>query len=305
MNVKKSIRRGLRSLGYELKIVRPSKIVVGQDKIMKETSSLGQQLSAWGSDLSHEVEFWNSWFASKGLEWPDDFIRRQDPDLSFDSKLLDDIAQPDPWRPRVLDVGAGPMTKIGKIYRGEALDITAVDPLAPFYSALAERYGVFRPVVTQQGFGECLSAMFEPDSFDLVSCTNALDHSIDPVVGIEEMLIVVRIGGKVALEHAENEASANAYEGVHQWNFTERAGSFVIWNKQTEVDVTAKFAKSADVSCNRVPHKMGRDIISVTFRKRSDLGISLAQRHRRQIVDVLSSMLLAFYLQQIRSTENI
>jgi SAM-dependent methyltransferase len=294
--VKALIKRGIYSLGYEIRRLNRRNDPIG-DPIggYLEATPSSRQLSSWGRGVIDEVDWWSKWFASRGEDWPDDFKWRQDPASPFEVSLLDDVTIKDLATARVLDVGAGPMTRLGKVYKGHTLDITAIDPLAPFYSALALKHGISRPVVTQQGFAEALSALFDPNTFDLAYCFNALDHSFDPLTGLEEMLLVTRVGGKVVLDHFENEAMGG-YHGLHQWNFSERNGHFIIWNRADEIDVSARFASVATVQVTRIPDTYyAKDKIIVSFYKNSDLDIDLVKRHRTQVNDVLSAVLLAFY----------
>merc|ERR1712129_140929 len=83
-------------------------------------------------------------------------------------------------------------------------------------------------------------------SFDNVHCTNALDHSHDPLRGIEQALRVVRGGRPVLLRHSRNEAEKNGYTGLHRWNLDVRGGRLVLWQHPSlgaEVDVMAVLLK--------------------------------------------------------------
>ncbi len=57
-------------------------------------------------------------------------------------------------RIRILDVGAGPLTVLGKRLTGVQIDITAVDPLAGDYGTLLQRHGIAPPIRTQWCEGE-------------------------------------------------------------------------------------------------------------------------------------------------------
>ena len=48
------------------------------------------------------------------------------------------IAAPEGVTVRVLDVGAGPLTALGKVWPGRTLELTAVDPLADEYNAILD-----------------------------------------------------------------------------------------------------------------------------------------------------------------------
>jgi hypothetical protein len=67
---------------------------------------------------------------------------------------------------------------------------------------------------------------------------------------IDAMLAVVRPGGSVVLRHARNEAITEKYHQLHQWNFDERDGHFLIWRRPgREVDISEAVRGRADVEC--------------------------------------------------------
>lgn len=251
-----------------------------------ERDPLAQQLINWAKGVSYEVEFWDRWFSLRGGEWPDDFQARLRSDTVFSYEAVDDLGLD---APKVLDVGAGPMTTLGKIYKGSPLSITAVDPLAVIYDVLADKYKIDRPVKTTQGFAEDLSAIFQPNSFDVVFCTNALDHSFDPMRGLEEMLLVCNIGGVVALEHQINEAEAEKYQGFHQWNFdTDERGHFIIWNQSQRWNATEHFESMAIVQTRR-----NENWLTVSAKKKSSPEINMANRYRSRLQELLTANLAA------------
>ena len=86
---------------------------------------------------------------------------------------------------RILDVGCGFVSVLhfleGKKY--------AIDPLAEEYA----KHNVFDEICLQVGFGEFIP--FLKNFFDVVFCTNALDHTSDPTKVISEMLRVLKPKG--------------------------------------------------------------------------------------------------------------
>lgn len=210
-----------------------------------------ERLSRWAAGISNEHHFWDLWLGSRGLSWPEDFARRLDPEAPLAHLPASCLLARGVSEARVLDVGAGLISGIGCRLPGVALDITAVDPLAPLYQALLARHGVAPPLLTRFGTAEELTLLFPPGSFDLVACRNALDHSSDPMLGIRQMLGVVKVGGEVVLEHLPNEAEAENYIGFHQWNFDIVDGRFVIWNGTQRIDVAAALAGYAVVEATR------------------------------------------------------
>ena len=153
---------------------------------------------------------------------------------------------------KLLDVGAGPLTVIGTRWKGHKLDVTAVDPLADAYGVLLDRYGITPPVRTQKVAAEELTPYFAPETFDLCFARNCLDHSYDPWLAIEQMLLVTKRRRKVVLVHQLNEGSNELYRGLHQWNFTERNGEFLISAPGRDTtNVSRKLGAAANVSVTR------------------------------------------------------
>ena len=147
----------------------------------------------------------------------------------------------------MLDVGAGPLTILGKRWGQRRVEITAVDPLADRYAELFERFAVQPPVTPVLGQAERLSDVFAADSFDLAFARNCLDHGYAPLDSIRQMLRVVKRGGVVLLHHATDEGEFMNYAGPHQWNFRVEDGRFVIWQPGRRIDAHALLEATADV----------------------------------------------------------
>lgn len=251
------------------------------------SDALAQQLSSWTRGIAFELEFWERWFATKGAEWPTSYLERLDPAGENPQSLLDRLGIPQPKQKRVLDVGAGPMTFLKGMHAGEPVHVVACDPLAPYYSEMAERHGVQRPIATVQAFAEDLTAVFDLDAFDAVHCANALDHSFDPLRGIEEMLAVCKVGGTVLLSHSRNEAEFEHYTGFHQWNFDKIGDDFVIWNRHGMWNATARFSSLSIVTTECV----GERHIFAAFKKNVPSNMNLKDRYRRRTRELLSALL--------------
>jgi SAM-dependent methyltransferase len=208
----------------------------------------GKNLDAWESAKASEVRFWRNWLATKGLDWPDDYQRKLDPEQPLADHVIKCLNAPPGSTVSILDAGAGPLTKLGKRWEGRAVQITAVDPLADEYSRLLAEAEITPPVQTQPGEVERLTERFPTNHFDLVNMQNALDHSYDPLLGIQQMLEVVKPGGYVVLLHSVNEGHNQDYSQFHQWNFRSDNGRFVIWNPHTEISVNETLGDLAKVT---------------------------------------------------------
>ena len=147
----------------------------------------------------------------------------------------------------MLDVGAGPLTFLGRTHERWTLDITAVDALGTQYSQLLDEAGITPPVRTRACESEKLTRLLPRNSFDLVAARNTLDHSYDPVLAITEMLACAKPGAPLLLIHHPNEAEREKYHGMHQWNFEVADGTLVVWRPGQRTDVGARLAGVATV----------------------------------------------------------
>lgn len=192
---------------------------------------------------------WKAALALVGTEFHQENLQANRAKLSklFDPGMplqheLSQLLPEDSGRPhRVLDVGAGPISKVGKLVDGEAIDLVPIDPLAIEYQKLLADLDLEPPCPTQRGYGERLTECFPENSFDLVHARNSIDHCLDPVVVVAECVRVLKPDCYVYLNHYRNEGIAADYYGLHQWNFDDYNGDFVVssrFGKQVSVSAT-------------------------------------------------------------------
>lgn len=234
-------------------------------------ASMVAAYASWIRGLSDEIGYWRGYLQSRGGDYADDFafrlrgdtwVRDRDPVLA---ETLDSLGVAEP---NLLDVGAGPLTNLGKQLSTGRLTIHPCDPLADVYGWLLDEAGVRAPVKTVFADAENLAMYFPHDGFDAVHCANALDHSYDPLAGILEMLKVVKSSGFIHLGHFENEAEHEQYGGLHQWNITERDGDLVFWNRHAELSLRGIGGAAVEVATRGIPLDSGRRWILAQIRKR-------------------------------------
>ena len=93
--------------------------------------------------LRREVKFWRRWLATGGLEWPEEYIYRFDPNANVRDPVLCRLLAVLPGRTvDILDVGAGPTSMVGHRFPGKRIALTAVDPLAGEYDDLLREGGI-------------------------------------------------------------------------------------------------------------------------------------------------------------------
>ena len=183
---------------------------------------------------SGEARFWHSYFG--GSEGAADLERRLDTRLGLQDyvvRWLDPAAE----SASILDVGAGPLTTLGKVWENHRLEITAVDLLGDEYDSLLEELEIDPPVRTIACPTEQLEPRFGQNRFDLVHTENALDHHADVVGAIEQMLSVVKVGGRIVMLHARNEGERRGYQGLHQWNLAIEGDDYVAWNPEVRTSI--------------------------------------------------------------------
>lgn len=221
----------------------------------------------WRRALPDEVAFWARYVETRGLEHPDEFRRRTDPQAPVEDVLLlraiDAVAptQPAGAPVRVVDVGAGPLSSVGaRDPRAVArrIELTAVDPLADRYAEMLARAGVRAPVATRACRAEELVERFGAAAFDVAYARNSLDHAADAMAAIWNMVSIVRPGGRVVLVHGRREGEARGYEQLHQWNFDVEDGRLVLWSRRARFDVAERLIDLA-----RVVHVQAFDVPGV------------------------------------------
>jgi SAM-dependent methyltransferase len=221
-------------------------------------------------ELRREVNFWSRFINSGGSEWPQAFERQTSPEARVKDGVLMakiDLVKSDPVE--ILDVGAGPLTIIGTTYPGRTLEVTATDPLAEDYDRLLAEAGIEPPIRTLQCRGEDLLERFGANRFDIAFARNAIDHTIDPIVIIRNMLGVVKPGGFVVLRHYRNEGVTQDYDGLHLWNFDVEDGRLILWNRKVRHDLSALLDSEAEIEVD--VHGGGDDYepwVAAAMRKR-------------------------------------
>lgn len=150
----------------------------------------------------------------------------------------------------MIDVGSGPLTVLGKTYPGKTLTLTAADPMANEYAQIMQEAGIQAPVPPVACRGEDLLSLFEANSFDIAYARNAIDHCLNPVRVITNMVHLVKPGRFVVLQHFLRVGELEFYQGEHQWNFDVQGQEFVIWRPHTpKVDMGKELVDLASVTC--------------------------------------------------------
>ncbi len=216
---------------------------------------LGLLDGEWEKGLPEEVQFWE-YSLGKAVGNPDSvpfpYRRWVDPGLELQEEFKALIAAPAGATVRLLDVGSGPLTRLGKRWEGRRLEVHAVDPLAEEYKALMARLRIPAPVAPEAGRGEALLEKFPPAYFDLVHASNSLDHASDPMLAIRQMLAVAKPNCYVYLNHFARVGALEKYSGLHQWNFEIKGSDMIVSDGRGQRFSLAKeLSGMAESQCER------------------------------------------------------
>lgn len=227
-------------------ISKPIRLVVRYAGKLAQMSKMPRLI--WETNLNTEIDFWDRYLKTGGLEWKEGFEERMNSQTRLEPHIEKLLPMDEVF---ILDVGAGPLTCLGKISEGRCVNLTAVDPLAATYDKLLAKYRLNPPIKTIYGKAENLLDIFSKNRFDLVHARNCIDHSFDPLRAFRQMVEVAKPGGFVIALHEINEGENEGYVGLHQWNFFTENGDFLIGNREGKtINVSAELKDQAEVKCD-------------------------------------------------------
>jgi SAM-dependent methyltransferase len=210
---------------------------------------LGLGKFIWKISLPTEVGFWDEYLATRGKSCAAEaeFNFRTDPAAELQPWLREWLNCPAGSQVRILDVGAGPLSWVGKKWPERQVVLQAIDPLADSYRQIMERNNINPPVVTMPGDGEEVVKRFGAGVFDLTFARNCLDHSYDAIRAVTNMIEATKPGGVIFLWHNQDEAEHLSYEGLHQWNFRLEKNELVVWRNDRRMNVNQVYAQQLQV----------------------------------------------------------
>jgi SAM-dependent methyltransferase len=224
------------------------------------------QKMRWRLGVAYEIEFWRKVFEGRS-EYSAGIKERlaiTRPLYGEIRKELEKLGRP---RVKVLDVGAGPVTCLSTGNLSFHLDITACDALSKHYDALLRRLGIVPAIKTEYCDSEKLVAKYGSNSFDIVYCRNAIDHTYNPALAVEQMLSVSKPSGFVFIEGPPNEAENEQWQGMHQWNLNAADdGDFIIRGRKEIISIRTRLGPTA--SCDA---QVEKNWLKVVIRKRSSI----------------------------------
>ncbi len=168
----------------------------------------------------------------------------------------------------ILDVGAGPWTTINKKHPGVEVAIEAIDAKADRFLPTLVKANKLPPVPTRQMFAEHLTEHYAEGQFDITHVQNALDHTIEPLRVLQNMVAVTKSGGHIIICGYINEASRSS-GGLHKWNmYLEDDALWIKHSFGKPMDISKSLSEVAKQVSQTLSHgPKGRPIITVIFQK--------------------------------------
>lgn len=236
--IKKTIKKTLNYFGYEIR-----KTLIGY-KIIKISDYTKE---AWKEETASEILFWEKWCKTEGYRWKEDFKTRNDPQSKLQDVFLNYIDRTQA-KNKILDVGAGPLTKINKKCGLAEIEIYPTDPLADEYNKILKKYNIQPIITTQLCCGEKLTDKFRENTFDITYSCNAIDHSYDPLKCIEEMIKVTKNKHFIILQQCEKVGTNQSWSGLHKWDFFIEKGDLWLQSRDLKrINLTNKFKNTVEL----------------------------------------------------------
>ena len=121
----------------------------------------------------------------------------------------------------VADVGSGVVSILNGL-----VEAIPIDPLGELYQFVFDYKANKMPVPLAFPAEE-----MPIKGFDIVHCSNAIDHTQNPMLAYERMMFSVKSGGYLILQGFENEGTHEKWQGFHQHDIYVNAQTLCIKNQ--------------------------------------------------------------------------
>jgi SAM-dependent methyltransferase len=140
-------------------------------------------------------------------------------------------------RPRVIELGPGPLSDLAWGVEAGLIEVVAIDPLADEYNKILNKRRIFFPIRAVQGTGEDL---LQPDnSFDIAYLRNSLDHTSDPRKCLWNLVKALKIKGYLYIHGNVREGSRVGWTGLHQHDLVLEENCLMLYDRKGDnIDLT-------------------------------------------------------------------
>ncbi len=144
---------------------------------------------------------------------------------------------------RIAEVGSGPINTIGNYWLPDVkVEIIASDILQHQYEKLWKEYGA-TPIVPIE-YQDMENMAYPDESFDIVHCVNALDHTEYAASAIGECRRICKKVGWVYFRHSPNQKSR--FKGNHYWDIRYEDGKCMFYGTGVKFQLLPEFKVSLE-----------------------------------------------------------
>jgi len=167
--------------------------------------------------IYHELKFWRGFVKTE--RFLNGWVKKvKTPELQ---QLVADFIKSVPHN-QVADVGSGVVSILNGL-----IPVTAIDPLGELYQLVFD-YKAHKLTHPLPFPAEEMPAV---NHFDIVHCSNAIDHTQQPILAYETMMNAVKPKGYLILQGFENEGTHENWQGFHQHDIYVDAKTLCIKNQ--------------------------------------------------------------------------
>lgn len=225
-------------------------------------------------NYASEIFFWEREFnTSRILDRPINVWDGRKENNAVFEEILGHLRKDFPEELKFIDVGSGPVSTFSYYLDINKMNITAVDPLAEYYNRLHEQYHTNYPIHCIAGSGEELDTLFRAESFHLVLCENALDHSPAPGTFINNLFRLAKKGGFIYISGYLKVGEAENWIGLHKHNLELEGNDLFLTNQDRSIDhVNITKSLNLDMYYKKADGTKAGDHFTVIYRKRRDVS---------------------------------
>ena len=174
---------------------------------------------------------------------------------------------------KIADLGAGAFCTCGSTWPTAKVTVIASDLMADDFNVMLQKKNITPFIQIEK---QNMEDLHYPDNeFDIVHCTNALDHTTSPYMALLEMHRICKPGGWIYLRHYAHVGEHQHYCGLHQWNIDLVPNDVLfpfdddckIWNKTKEFTLSAAFPGFKTVMKRELPYEPPNMIVSMYQKK--------------------------------------
>lgn len=185
----------------------------------KFTSAIDKNTTNNG--FKNEIDFWDTELSLKGQysKSISDRLSKTKSKQAWPKILVNYLKNFKKYKPKVLDLGSGPVSQLSYGAFSKQINLECVDPLGNEYIKLLHKYKHKLCYPLKCCSGESLKKIYNENTFDIVWMHNAIDHSQNPQKVIDSVSKILKIGGYFILQMWSYEGKAESYVGLHQHDF--------------------------------------------------------------------------------------